>query len=110
MLPQLGRGVQRAHVQAAGQAGQRDAAAPGHHLLGVDLQVLHLGLLRQLGRAQVVTVSDIDGFARAGGMVELAVNPEGGNLLNILINRKAAQAQNIQFNAQLLRLARVVEP
>ena len=65
---------------------------------------------RQLGRAQVVTVSDIDGFARAGGMVELAVNPEGGNLLNILINRKAAQAQNIQFNAQLLRLARVVEP
>ncbi len=43
-------------------------------------------------------------------MVELAVNPEGGNLLNILINRKAAQAQNIQFNAQLLRLARVVEP
>ena len=66
--------------------------------------------LRQLGRAQVVTVSDIDGFARAGGMVELAVNPEGGNLLNILINRKAAQAQNIQFNAQLLRLARVVEP
>ena len=66
--------------------------------------------LRQLGRAQVVTVSDIDGFARAGGMVELAVNPEGGNLLNILINRKAAQAQRVQFNAQLLRLATIVEP
>jgi hypothetical protein len=30
--------------------------------------------------------------------------------VSILINRKAARLQNIEFNAQLLRLAKVVEP
>lgn len=66
--------------------------------------------LARLSEAPVVTVSDIDGFAHAGGMVELAFNPDAGDSLSILINRKAAQAHNIHFNAQLLRLARIVEP
>ena len=66
--------------------------------------------LARLADAPVVTVSDIDGFARAGGMVELAPNPDGSGALSILINRKAAQAQRVQFNAQLLRLATIVEP
>jgi hypothetical protein len=67
------------------------------------------GILRRLSGTQVVTVSDIDGFARAGGMVEFAVGSES-TAVSILINRKAAQRQSIEFNAQLLRLARVVEP
>lgn len=66
-------------------------------------------ILRVLGRSSVVTVSDIAGFARAGGMVEFALAPDGA-AVGILINRKAAQKQSIEFNAQLLRLARVVEP
>jgi hypothetical protein len=66
-------------------------------------------LLHRLRDTSVVTVSDIPGFARAGGMVELAPNPERAGVL-ILINRKAAQRQGIEFNAQLLRLARIVEP
>jgi hypothetical protein len=66
-------------------------------------------ILRVLGRSTVVTVSDIAGFARAGGMVEFSLAPDGAAVA-ILINRKAAQKQNIEFNAQLLRLARVVEP
>jgi hypothetical protein len=66
-------------------------------------------ILRRLGGGPVVTVSDIDGFARAGGMVEFALGGEG-TAVNILINRKAAQRQSIEFNAQLLRLAKVVEP
>lgn len=57
----------------------------------------------------VLTVSDINGFARAGGMVEFALAPQGG-AISILINRRAAQQQGIEFNAQLLRLAKVVEP
>ncbi|WP_404301943.1 YfiR family protein [Alicycliphilus denitrificans] len=67
-------------------------------------------ILGRLGEAPVVTISDIDGFARAGGMVEMALHPDGGDSLNILINRRAAQAHRIHFNAQLLRLARIVEP
>lgn len=66
--------------------------------------------LAKLSEAPVVTISDIEGFAVAGGMVELALNPDGSGALSILINRKAAQAHNIHFNAQLLRLARLVEP
>jgi hypothetical protein len=57
----------------------------------------------------VVTVSDIAGFARAGGMIEFAQSADR-NSVQILINRKAARAQGIEFNAQLLRLARIVEP
>jgi hypothetical protein len=67
------------------------------------------GILRRLAALPVVTVSDIEGFARAGGMVELAHGGEGA-AVSILINLKAARRQNISFNAQLLRLAKVVEP
>lgn len=66
-------------------------------------------ILNRLNKAPTVTVSDIDGFARAGGMVELALSNDA-TAITILINRKAAQKQNIEFNAQLLRLAKVVEP
>ncbi|MFO1212311.1 MAG: YfiR family protein [Paenacidovorax caeni] len=65
--------------------------------------------LDKLGEQPVVTVLDIEGFASAGGMVEFAVNKEGGGSLAVLINRKAAHAQSVKFNAQLLRLARIVE-
>lgn len=64
--------------------------------------------LRALDAAHVVTVSDIPGFARAGGMVELALRPGGGGL-QILINRRAGRDAGIEFNAQLLRLADIVE-
>lgn len=66
-------------------------------------------VLRKVSKLAVVTVSDMAGFARAGGMVELAMG-EVGTPVGILINRKAARLQNIEFNAQLLRLAKVVEP
>jgi hypothetical protein len=66
-------------------------------------------ILRVMAKGAVVTVSDIEGFAKAGGMVEFALGGEGA-AIGILINRKSAQKQSIEFNAQLLRLARVVEP
>ena len=67
------------------------------------------GILRRLGGHPVVTVSDIEGFARAGGMVEFALGRDAPSIA-ILINRKAARARNVEFNAQLLRLSTVVEP
>jgi hypothetical protein len=65
--------------------------------------------LRQLDSAPLVTVSDIPGFASAGGMVEFAPHPERSGV-QILINRRAASRQGIEFNAQLLRLAKIIEP
>lgn len=66
-------------------------------------------VLKKIVKPSLVTVSDIEGFARAGGMVEFALSDKGAGV-SILINRKAAQKQDIEFNAQLLRLAIVVEP
>lgn len=66
-------------------------------------------VLRKVSVLSVVTVSDIAGFAKVGGMVELSLG-QAGTPVSILINRKAARLQNIEFNAQLLRLAKVVEP
>lgn len=63
-----------------------------------------------LSRAEnrrLVTVSDIPGFARAGGMIEL---PLEGERVGIVINRRSARKNGFEFNAQLLRLARVIEP
>lgn len=61
-------------------------------------------LLVELARPGLVTVSDIPGFARAGGMVELGVKGRGAGL-SIVINRGAARAAGVEFMAQLLRLA-----
>lgn len=66
-------------------------------------------LLRRIQGRRLFTVSDIEGFAQAGGIVEFSLRSDGSGVL-ILINRKAAQKQGIEFNAQLLRLARIVEP
>lgn len=66
-------------------------------------------LVKRLAAIPVVSVSDVPGFAKAGGMVKLALGTEGSPV-SILINRKAARVHNIEFNAQLLRLAKVVEP
>lgn len=64
-------------------------------------------ILRKLAGKRMVSVSDIPGFAKAGGMVELTVS---GDRVGVTLNRRAAQKQGLEFNAQLLRLAKVVEP
>jgi hypothetical protein len=66
-------------------------------------------VLRRLVKPSLVTVSDIEGFARLGGMVELVTGGEGAGV-SLLINRHAALRQGIEFNAQLLRLAKTVDP
>lgn len=63
--------------------------------------------LQRADTRRMVTVSDIAGFARSGGMIEL---PLEGERVGLVINRRAAQLKGFGFNAQLLRLARVIEP
>ncbi|MEW6164720.1 MAG: YfiR family protein [Pseudomonadota bacterium] len=103
-MPINGRPVQLFSLGSAAEAGRCDfvfvARSEADELNGV---------LRRLAAHPVVTVSDIPGFARAGGMVEFALGGEGAAIA-ILLNRRAANTWRIAFNAQLLRLARVVEP
>ncbi|MDE2440380.1 MAG: YfiR family protein [Betaproteobacteria bacterium] len=63
--------------------------------------------LNKIENRRLVSVSDIPGFARAGGMIEL---PLEGERVSIVINRHSARKNGFEFNAQLLRLARVIEP
>lgn len=63
--------------------------------------------LKRIEGINAVSVSDIPGFARSGGMIEL---PLDGERIGIVINRRSAQRKNIEFKAQLLRLARIIEP
>jgi hypothetical protein len=58
-----------------------------------------------LARRHILTVSDYDGFARSGGMIEFArVN----NRVAVRVNVGAAQAADLAVQDRLLRLASVV--
>jgi hypothetical protein len=60
------------------------------------------GVLESLVDAPVLTVSDIEGFARHGGMIEFF---EEGSRIQFIINRGAAGKRGIVFRARLLRVA-----
>lgn len=102
-LAQIDKGNPAVEVRTTG------SELAGCHLLFIpraEAAALPAWLARSATRP-VLTVSDIAGFARSGGMVEL---PLEGSRIGIVVNRRAALARGFEFNAQLLRLARVVEP
>lgn len=87
------------------------AAAGGCHLVYVPRseQRRWSTILRELEGVAAVTLSDISGFAQRGGMVEMLLDPQGGGQIQLLINRENAARHGIEFNAQLLRLATLVD-
>ncbi len=62
-------------------------------------------ILRALSGASVLTVSDIDRFAEAGGVIGLY---DVDNRVQLSINLDAAHDASLQINSQLLKLARIV--
>lgn len=64
--------------------------------------------LKSVAGKRILTVSDIPGFASAGGMIEIM---EKGNNIRFRINIGATQASGIELSSQMLRLAdSVIEP
>lgn len=61
--------------------------------------------LQQLKGLSVLTVSDRDGFAQAGGMIGFVVD---GNRVRLEINLMVAQGSNLKISSKLLELARIV--
>ena len=61
-----------------------------------------LGRLREL---PVLTVSDIDGFAYAGGMLELTMKRDR---LSFTANNRQAKRQGFRISSQLLKLAQEI--
>lgn len=62
-------------------------------------------ILHAVSGAGVLTVSDIDRFAEAGGVIGLY---ELDNKLQFSINPEQAQSAMLQINSQLLKLAKIV--
>lgn len=63
------------------------------------------GILSVLQRRPVLTVSDADGFADRGGMIQFITDK---NRIRLRINLEAAQAANLTISSKLLRVADVV--
>lgn len=59
-----------------------------------------------VSREKVLTVSDVEGFTRSGGMVNLLTS---GGRIQIEINYKEAKRKGFDISAKLLKLARIVE-
>jgi uncharacterized protein DUF4154 len=62
-------------------------------------------ILASLQDASVLTVSDIDGFAEAGGMMQFVVQE---NRVHFIVNLDAATQSKLHVSAKLLALARVI--
>jgi uncharacterized protein DUF4154 len=62
-------------------------------------------LLEFLKDKHVLTVSDIDQFARLGGMVEMTKENEK---INLYINKTAVQGAGLGIQGQMLKLAKIV--
>jgi hypothetical protein len=63
-------------------------------------------VLRQLDALPVVTVSDMAGFIHRGGMIGLVQNDKR---LGFEVNLDIANANNIHFSSQMLKLAKSVK-
>ena len=62
-------------------------------------------VLQQLRGLSVLTVSDRDGFAQAGGMIGFATE---GERIRMEVNLAAAQGSSLRISSKLLELARIV--
>src|ERR1035438_7361041 len=62
-------------------------------------------VLTALGTANVLTVSDMAGFTRRGGMIQFVLD---GNRVRFEINLNAAQRAGLGLSSQLLKLATAV--
>lgn len=63
-------------------------------------------LLGTLAGRPVLTVSEIDGFCEAGGMVQLR---RDRNRIQLRVNRAAAEAAGLKLSSQLLKVAEIVK-
>ncbi|HVU25661.1 MAG TPA: YfiR family protein [Opitutus sp.] len=64
-------------------------------------------ILRQLAHRSILTVSDVPGFARSGGMIRFIT---ADNRVRLRIDQVAARAAGLTISSKLLRPAEIVTP
>jgi len=62
-------------------------------------------ILANLGEASVVTVSEMDEFARTGGIINFYID---GGKIRFEVNADSAQRKGLKIGSQLLKRARIV--
>jgi hypothetical protein len=83
-----------------------DASGCSVVFLGAMKRASRTGVLRSLAGRAILTVSESDGFTKAGGMVCFVTR---GDQVSLEINRIAAEAGGLEISAQLLSISNVVD-
>jgi hypothetical protein len=88
---------------------QRASDIQNCHILFVSKSVKEKQdeIIQTLKGKRILTVSDLSGFAKSGGMIRF-VNEE--NKIKIRINLDAAKAEGLTISSKLLRIAEIVKP
>lgn len=78
------------------------------HILFISKSVRenHETILSALKGKKILTVSDVNEFTKAGGMIRF-VNED--NRIKLFINLDAAKAEDLTISSKLLRIAKIVE-
>jgi hypothetical protein len=105
LSPMAGRTVNQRRIEIRTVRNENELNTCALLFLNADERADWPRLRTYLARRSVLTVSDYDGFARAGGMLEFA---RVRNRIAVLLNVDAAEAADLQVQDRLLRLASVV--
>lgn len=101
----------------AGQTVKNRSIRIGKHRFGDDLRACHIlfisesehtrvpQVLASLQGASVLTVSDIDGFAKGGGVMQFILEEDR---VHFVVNLDSATRAKLKINSKLLALAQVI--
>ncbi len=71
-----------------------------------DIEAITPALSEQAHTRHVLLVSDVEGFAEKGGMVQFTLRD---NKLKLVINLSAVKQAGLKFSSKLLRMAEILE-
>lgn len=71
-----------------------------------DLRALSKDLLHQAIKYHVLLVSDIEGFAGQGGMIQFTLRD---NKLKLIVNLNSVKQAGLKLSSKLLRMAEILE-
>lgn len=105
LQPMAGRTVNQRTIEVRAVAAEREFDACALVFINSEQREEWPRLRTYLARRSILTVSDYDGFARSGGMLEFTrIN----NRIGVRMNVGAAEAANLRVQDRMLRLAQVV--
>jgi YfiR/HmsC-like len=106
VIPALNGQHQKGHPLIAREITTADDAKKCQVLIINTSERLQLpAIFEKTQQLSLLTISDLNGFSEAGGIVELA---KDGTKIRLEINLSAARQHRIKISSQLLKLARIV--